>query len=146
MSMVFSLCMTRTKLLSASLIPFERNLIIQNQKISSTKWEFQVQNRYILLFLQPVFLFFGFLIPISIKRINLEKWLERGGYSIEKEAGIWMPHFWVPNFDLCSLRPPSRFRYGELFTIDSFSTKWYTLINRFLCIIFSVQTKSYYNI
>ena len=57
-----------TKLLSASLIPFERNLIIQNQKISSTKWEFQVQNRYILLFLQPVFLFFGFLMSHFYKK------------------------------------------------------------------------------
>ena len=57
-----------TKLLSAGIISFGRNLLTQNKKEHSTKWEFRVQNRYIWLFLQPIFLFFAFWCLISIKR------------------------------------------------------------------------------
>ena len=57
-----------TKLLSSGLIPFGINLLNKNQKELPTKWESPVQDRYILLFLQHVFLLFAFWCPISIKR------------------------------------------------------------------------------
>ena len=57
-----------TKLLSAGLILFEGIFSTKDQKEHSTKWESPVQNRYILLFLQPVFLFFGFLMSHFYKK------------------------------------------------------------------------------
>ena len=66
-----------TKLLSAGLILFEGIFSTKDQKEHSTKWESPVQNRYILLFLQPVFLFLLFWPPIAIK-INLKNGLSAG--------------------------------------------------------------------
>ena len=54
-------------------------------------------------FLHCDFPIFAFGCPISTKGEQPRTWLESSVSGIEKEAGIWMSHFWVPNFDLCSL-------------------------------------------
>ena len=70
-----------TKLLSAGLILFEGIFSTKDQKEHSTKWESPVQNRYIWLFLQPVFSVFPFRCPFSIKRDKPRKMTWTPGLS-----------------------------------------------------------------
>ena len=49
-----------------------------------------------------IFPFFFLDVPLLQKRATSKMWLESSVFGIEKEAEIWMSHFWVPNFDLYS--------------------------------------------
>lgn len=70
----------------------EQDYWIKENK-SSRIWEFRVR----------IWTIFILGVPFLQERETLKRWLEFSVFSIEKEAEIWMSHFWVPNFDLCSI-------------------------------------------
>ena len=41
-------------------------------------------------------------VPLLKKRVATKTWFGSSVLWVEKEAEIWMSHFWVLNFDLCS--------------------------------------------
>ena len=53
-------------------------------------------------FYMAIFRFFLLNVSFLQRRATTKRWLESSVFGIEKEAEIWMSHFRVPNFDLCS--------------------------------------------
>ena len=88
-----------TKLLSAGLMPFGRNLLKPKIKRNTQQNEnprFRIDT--FDCFYNPFFCFFVFQCPISIKRDKPRKMALTLGFRIEKEAGIWVVSFLSSKF------------------------------------------------
>ena len=98
-------------------------LDIRCKKDICWKWDLRVQKRLCSYFGRRIFRFFSFWATLLVK--DDKPWKEAFVLCLwyKKEAGIWRPLFWEPNFDLCLYGAA-----GGIRTLVWFPTNWFRVL------------------